>query len=102
MGGAVEEETWMVEREEGPGRWRRRRGLSRERLDMFRYLVVGVRVSDGVGGGSVRTPEVERKGLVGVLMLRPPQRGQRYLSTVVCWPDGLEGREPGLPTRRGW
>jgi hypothetical protein len=47
----------------------------------------------------VGVPAESGYGLVGVLMLRPPHLGQRYLSTVVCWTEGLSG--DGLPTRRG-
>jgi len=51
---------------------------------MGRYRVVGVRPSEKFGGDNVGVPAESGKGLVGVLMLRPPHLGQRYLSTVVC------------------
>jgi len=69
---------------------------------MGRLRVVGVRFSDNLGDGRVGVPEIFRKGLEGVLMLRPPHLGQRYLSTVVCWPEGFNGKDPGFPRRRGW
>lgn len=93
---------WMVLRVEGPTPRRRMEGESRLRLLIIgRKRVVGVRPSDGLGGGSVGVLGPLTKGLVGVRMLRPPHREQRYLSTVVC-PWVFTWRDPGFPTRRGW
>lgn len=71
-------------------------------LIMGKYRVVVVNPSEKLGGGNVGVPDNSMKGLVGVLMLRPPHLEQRYLSTVVCWIDGLRGDDPVLQIRRGW